>query len=95
MPEAALAILRARLTPAAFERAALLSEVFDPVAAVGAGILDRCVAPDHVLITAHQMAMSTASLDPRAHAASKLRVRQATLAAIAGDLEDFEQLSTA
>jgi enoyl-CoA hydratase len=92
MPEAALAILRARLTPAAFERAVLLSEVFNPVAAVAAGILDRCVAPDEVLIAATQVAMSTASLDPRAHAASKLRVRQATVAAIAGDLDDFEQL---
>jgi enoyl-CoA hydratase len=37
LPRTAIEICRQRLTPAAFNRAALLAEVFDPQAAVGAG----------------------------------------------------------
>ena len=41
MPLPALAILRYRLTPSAFDRAVCLAEPFDPRAAVEAGLLDR------------------------------------------------------
>ena len=40
LPYAAIEVLRQRLTRAAFERAALQAEVFDPVSAVAAGWLD-------------------------------------------------------
>lgn len=44
MPRAAVEILRQRLTPAHFNRAALLAEPFSPDDAVQAGFLDRVVS---------------------------------------------------
>ena len=44
LPQAAVEVLRARLTPSAFGRAAILSETFTPDNAVESGFLDRVVA---------------------------------------------------
>ena len=51
MPYSAVAILRYRLTPAAFDRAVGLAEVFAPIDAVAAGWLDAIVEPDAVVCT--------------------------------------------
>lgn len=82
MPHAATEILRQRLTPAAFDRAVMLAEMFAPQAALEAGFLDRLVAPDDVDTTARTVAEAARGLDLRAHAASKLRARAGTLAAL-------------
>jgi enoyl-CoA hydratase len=87
MPLAAVEILRQRLTPAAFTRATLLSETFTPANAVEAGFLDQVVAPDELDTTATALARSLTSLDKAAHAASKLRARAATLAAMRAGID--------
>jgi enoyl-CoA hydratase len=82
MPRAAVEICRQRLTPAHFQRAVLLAEVFAPEEAVAAGFLDRVVAPTELLGAARATASELAKLDLAAHAASKIRVRDTALAAI-------------
>ena len=91
MPRAATEIMRQRLTPAAFNRALILSEAFGPHNAVEAGFLDRVVPAEQLLATAHQLAASMANLDMKAHAASKRRARAGALEAIrAGIIADAE-----
>jgi enoyl-CoA hydratase len=80
MPHPAVAIIRHRLTPSAFDRAVGLSEVCAPADAVAVGWLDRVVAPEAVIPEAQAVAASFAALDPTAHAGSKLRTRAALLA---------------
>jgi enoyl-CoA hydratase len=75
MPRAALEVLRQRLTPAAFVRAAMLAEVFTPTNAVEAGFLDQVVPPVELARTAREAATRLASLDPEAYSATKLRAR--------------------
>ena len=93
LPHFAVEVLRQRLTPAAFSRAALLSETFAPAEAVAAGIVDRLVPADEVVGMAHDAAHAMALLDRPAHVATKARVREPVLAAlraaIARDDEDF------
>ena len=52
LPHAAAEVLRQRLTPAAFDRAAVLGEAFGPMQGVAAGFLDRVVPPGRVLAEA-------------------------------------------
>jgi enoyl-CoA hydratase len=80
MPYSALAILRYRLTPPAFDRAVGLAEAFTPIDAVTAGWLDAIVESDAVVRTAQSVAASFANLDPTAHAGSKRRARSTVLA---------------
>jgi enoyl-CoA hydratase len=93
MPRAAVEILRQRLSPACFPRAATLSESFNPANAVSAGILDEVVTEDELIARVQQIAESTTTLDPDAHRKSKLRVRERTLealrAALEADSEEF------
>ena len=82
LPRAAIEICRQRLTPAHFNRATVLAEVFPPAGAAEAGFLDRVVAAaefDQELAT---VLAGIAQLDMTAHAATKLRVRKQALAAI-------------
>ena len=89
MPRAATEIMRQRLTPATFSRALILSESFGPNNAVAAGFLDRVVPAEELLTTAQEVAASMASLDMKAHAASKRRARAGALEAIhAGIIAD-------
>jgi enoyl-CoA hydratase len=91
MPLPAVAILRHRLTPSAFDRAVGLAEVFTPHEAVDAGFLDRLVDPAAVTTTAHEVAASFQSLDATAHAASKRRARAMVLADVrSGIASEFE-----
>ncbi len=87
MPHAAVEVLRQRLTPAAFVRAATLAEPFAPDAAVAAGFLDRAVDPGDVLLMAQDAAAALATLDLAAHAATKQRVREPVLAALCSAIE--------
>ena len=88
MPLAAVAILRYRLTPSAFDRAVGLAELFAPADAVGAGWLDRLVEPDDVVPAAREIAASFAGLDPAAHAGSKRRARATVLAEVRRGIND-------
>lgn len=75
MPRVAAAMLRHRLSPAAFQRAVILSEYFDVESALGAGFFDELVDPAELLSRAEACAEKFKELDPRAHAASKRRIR--------------------
>ncbi len=93
LPYAAIEVLRQRLTRAAFERAALQAEVFDPVAAVAAGWLDAVVPEADLLDAAQAKAVALAALDANAHCGTKLRSRGPMLddlrAAIERDDREF------
>jgi enoyl-CoA hydratase len=79
MPRVAAAVLRNRLTPAAFQRAVTLAEHFDVDAAKAAGFFDEVVEPDELLARARTLAIDVSSLDARAHKASKRQVRAALI----------------
>jgi enoyl-CoA hydratase len=79
MPGPALAILRHRLTPAAFQRAVGLAAEFKGQGAVAAGYLDELVEADMVRPRAHEVAVGLTALDARAHKESKLRARAGVL----------------
>ena len=79
MPRVAAAVLRNRLTPAAFQRAVTLAEFFDVDAASEAGFFDEVVEPDELLARTREIAIDVSSLDARAHKASKRQVRAALI----------------
>jgi enoyl-CoA hydratase len=79
MPGPALAILRHRLTPAAFQRAVGLAAEFKGESAVAAGYLDELVEADMVRSRAHEVAVGFTALDARAHRESKLVARAGVL----------------
>lgn len=75
IPRVAAAMLRHRLTPAAFQRAVTLSEYFDVEAAMSAGFFDEVVDPGEVMARAQAHATAWRELNLAAHAASKRRIR--------------------
>ena len=75
MPRVAAATLRHRLNPAAFQRAVTLSEYFDVESALSAGFFDELVDPVDLMPRAESCAEKFNELDPRAHTASKRRIR--------------------
>ena len=85
LPRAAIEILRQRVAPAEFNRAAILAETYTPATAIEAGFLDQVVEPLEVLAVPRDVAMSLSKLDMAAHAATKLRVREQLLSAIRAD----------
>ncbi len=82
MPGAAVEICRQRLSPAHFNRATVIAEVFSPHDAVDAGFLDRVVGEAEIDDAAGTVAAQLAQLDRAAHAATKLRARKQALEAI-------------
>jgi enoyl-CoA hydratase len=86
-PRVGIEILRQRLTPAAFNRAAMLAEPFSPDDAVPAGFLDRVVAPAEVRAAARDAAIQFAALDLAAHAGTKAIARAATLAEMQASID--------
>lgn len=77
MPRVAAAMLRHRLTPAAYQRAVVLSEFFDTDSALGAGFFDELVGPTDLLTRAEARATESLQLNSKAHTASKRRIRAA------------------
>lgn len=100
LPRAAIEVCRQRLAPAHFQRVTLLSELYAPdEAALAAGILDRVVPPAELQDAARAAAAAFAKLNMNAHAGSKPRVREQSLAAlraaIAADDADLRALMAA
>lgn len=87
LPRAAIEICRQRLTPAHLSRALLLAEVFSPDDGIAAGFLDAVTPAGELQAVARSTAARLATLDMGAHAASKLRARDHTLAAIRAAIE--------
>ncbi|MBT8095687.1 MAG: crotonase/enoyl-CoA hydratase family protein [Woeseia sp.] len=79
MPRVAAAVLRNRLTPAAFQRAVTLSEYFEPETALRAGFFDLLVNSDELLPTALSLAEEFKKLDRYAHTKSKRKIRAALI----------------
>ena len=75
MPRVAAAMLRHRLNPAAFQRAVTLSEYFTIESAKSAGFFDELVDPKDLIPQAEDKAHKFKELDPRAHTATKRRIR--------------------
>ena len=82
MPRAAIEICRQRLSPAHFNRAMVIAEVFSPGQALDAGFLDRVVSAAELNDAALAAATGLAQLDRPAHAATKARARKGALEAI-------------
>ncbi|MFA5883249.1 MAG: crotonase/enoyl-CoA hydratase family protein [Acidimicrobiia bacterium] len=82
MPDFGIEICRQRLTPAAFNRAVINAEMFDPEEAVAAGFLDVAAKRSDVMDIAEGMAAQLGAFDARVHTKTKLRTRAASLAAI-------------
>ena len=76
MPRVAAAMLKHRLHPAAFQRAVVVSEEFNPGAALKAGFFDELADPGELMARARFHAAEFKKLDMRAHAASKRRIRR-------------------
>jgi enoyl-CoA hydratase len=88
IPISAIEIMRARLTPAAFNRGAVLAATFAGDEAVDGGWLDEIVQADKVLTRAQEVAAEAATtLHARAHLATKLKVRDAALKAIRAGID--------
>ena len=75
MPRVAAAMLRHRLNPAAFQRAVTLSEYFDVETAHSVGFFDALADPADLMPRAESRAEIFSKLDPRAHTATKRRIR--------------------
>jgi enoyl-CoA hydratase len=79
LPRVAAAMLHHRLSPAAYQRAAVLSEYFDIDSARRAGFFDELVDPDDLISRAGAHAERLSDLDQRAHATTKRRLRKALI----------------
>lgn len=94
MHQAGIEIAQHKLAPVYLERSVINSEIYSPKDAVTAGFLDTLVpSQEHLLPTAIKIATLFGQLNTKAHAQTKLKVRQAFLdrleKAIAQDLIDF------
>lgn len=87
MPLAAVAILRYRLNPGAFDRATVLAEPFSGPSAVAAGFVDETVPDAEVVTRAQVIAARLGQLDLTAHHQTKLRARAEVLAQIDRGIE--------
>ncbi|HVV82044.1 MAG TPA: crotonase/enoyl-CoA hydratase family protein [Kofleriaceae bacterium] len=79
VPLLAMELARARLTPRELTRATLGAHIYTPADAVEAGYLDRVVAADALAATAVAEANRLAGLPRTPYAATKQRLRAATI----------------
>jgi enoyl-CoA hydratase len=91
LPWFAIEIARHRMPRPYFDRCIVTGVILDPAEAVPAGFLDRVVESEEVLDTAMEAARGLLAIDANAHAATKLRVREA---AIAGVRDGVERISS-
>lgn len=90
IPHPAITLLRHRSSPAVFERAATLSEVFTPPQAEAAQLIDRVVPASELDSEVSELAARLKSLDMAAHAATKRRCQQPLLSELRASIEaDF------
>lgn len=84
MHNAGIAIAKARLSEVYMNRSLVNAEIFNPKDAIKAGFLDMIVPESHLMPTAIKVAQMFSKLNKKAHAETKLKVRQQHLA----DLEN-------
>ena len=86
LPLFAVEIARQRLTPPYFQRV-VTGDLYGPDEAVVAGFLDEVVAPGELAARSREVARALTAIDYTAHAATKLRLRGAALAALRQAIE--------
>jgi enoyl-CoA hydratase len=87
MPRFGVEICRQRLSPAHWHRAVINAEIYTPAASVVAGFLDRVVPQESVIEEARAELQKLAKYSRSVHTATKLRLRESTLAAIRDAIE--------
>ena len=97
LPNFAIELARLRLTSRHFVRATTQAELYDPVAAVEAGYLDRVTSPEELFDSALAEAVRLAALPQPAFADTKRGVHAALAASIretfASDLKRMMNLA--
>ena len=87
MPQTAVVICRQRLAPSHFNRAVIMSEIYTPADALGAGFLDQVVAEADLPAAVQAAAARLAKLNMAAFKGTKLRAREPALTAARTALE--------
>lgn len=87
MHQAGIELAKARLAPVYVERSVNNAEIYSPEQAITAGFLDTVVAPEDLLPTAVRVANMFTKLNLKAHANTKLKVRQPYLQALENAIE--------
>lgn len=87
MHHVGIALARDRLTPAAFQRAVINAEMFNPQGALTAGFLDRVVPAEQLLAAAGEMAQQLKGLNMTAHKNTKRKARKSLLEALDAAIE--------
>jgi enoyl-CoA hydratase len=87
VPWFVIELARYRLVGAQFDRAVVGATMYTPREALAAGFLDSVVPADELRAASAQAAAALAELDAAAHAATKLRARAGTLAAVRAAIE--------
>lgn len=88
LPISAIEIMRMRLTRAAFQRGISMAATFAGADAMAAGWLDEIVEHENVLARAAEVAAeAAATLNTRAHVASKLKARKDAIEAIRAGID--------
>jgi enoyl-CoA hydratase len=82
LPKFAVEISRQRLLPAYFNRLLVTGEMIGPREAITAGFLDQVMEVSQLRSTADAIAQSLTKIDPMAHYATKMRVREPAARAI-------------
>lgn len=88
LPKFAVEISRQRLLPAYFNRLLVTGEMIGPREAITAGFLDQVVDVSELRSTADAVAASLTKIDPMAHYATKMRVREPAARAIRAAIDE-------
>jgi len=82
LPRFAIEVMRQRLSPAQLQLAAVTALPYSPLQAVAAGFLDELTPVSGLAESARVQLERLGKLDPKAFAATKQRLREATLTAL-------------
>lgn len=88
LPKFAVEVARQRLLPSYFNRLLVTGEMIAPRDAVTAGFLDQVVEIPELRSTVDAIAQSLTKIDPVAHTATKMRVREPAARAIRAAIDE-------
>ncbi|MBI5104414.1 MAG: crotonase/enoyl-CoA hydratase family protein [Solirubrobacterales bacterium] len=91
LPWFGIELARHRLARPWFDRCTITGALLDPEQAREAGFLDTLVAPEELAAAAQSAAHDLLRVDRKAHAATKLRVRERVLAGVRAGAERIER----
>ena len=88
MPQYVIEMARQRLTPAEFSRAIVTGRIYTPDEAAAAGFIDTVVSAEDFESACAEATAEMETLNVEAHAATKLRARAGTIAALRKAIEE-------